>query len=177
MKIISTFHPSSSVVSSVKCRLASRDLEHLVIAKLSRIDVYSIQPQKLQHETGLDVWGKICSVKALPISVSITKRCSNVQQYRLTLQAYDGRFNVVVMLTHPDPEFIILSYEEDQSGHKKLLLQKQIPLFEKSRRIAEFFTDCIIHPTGKLAIVSCYAGKLKVINLRGGRYVEDFDVP
>ena len=81
------------------------------------------------------------------------------------------------MLTHPDPEFIILSYEEDQSGHKKLLLQKQIPLFEKSRRIAEFFTDCIIHPTGKLAIVSCYAGKLKVINLRGGRYVEDFDVP
>ena len=70
MKIISTFHPSSSVLSSIKCRLTSRDLEHLVIAKLSRIDVYSVQRQVLQHECGMDVLGKICSIKALPISVS-----------------------------------------------------------------------------------------------------------
>jgi hypothetical protein len=75
MKIISTFHPSSSVFSSIKCRLSTRDLEHLVIAKLSRIDVYSVLPQGLQHECGLDIWGKLCSIKALPISVSKRPCC------------------------------------------------------------------------------------------------------
>ena len=69
MKIISTFHPTSSVLSSVKCRLSSRDLEHLIVAKLNRIDAYTVRPHGLQHECGLDVWGKVCSVKHLPLSV------------------------------------------------------------------------------------------------------------
>ena len=88
MKIISSFHPSSSVLSSIKCRLTSRDLEHLVIGKLSRIDVYSVQPQELQHECGLDVFGKICSLKALPISVSKKPCCmyTNNTDYRLRLE-------------------------------------------------------------------------------------------
>ena len=175
MKIISTFHPSSSVLSSIKCRLTTRGLEHLLIAKLSRIDVYSVRPQELQHECGLDVWGKICSIKPLPISAS-QKPCYMAKYIDYRLQVYDDRFNVVVMFTHPDPEFLILSYEEAQSGQGRLVVQKQIPLFERPRRMAEFFTDCIIHPSGKLAIVSCYAGKLKVIRLKGGKYVEDFDV-
>jgi len=175
MKVISTFHPSSSVLSSIKCRLTSRGLEHLVIAKLSRIDVYSVQPRELQHECGLDVSGKICSIKPLPISVSM-KPCNMPKNIDCQLQAYDGRFNIITMFTHPDPEILILSYEEDQFRQGWLVVQKQIQLFEKPRRMSEFFTDCIIHPSGKLAIVSCYAGKLKVIGLRGGQYVEDFDV-
>lgn len=80
------------------------------------------------------------------------------------------------MFTHPDPEISILSYEEDQSGQGRLVVQKQIPLVENLRRMSEFFTDCLIHPSGKLAVVGCYVGKLKVIGLRGGQYVEDFDV-
>jgi DNA damage-binding protein 1 len=70
MKVVSTFHPSSSVLSSLKCRLGTRDIEHLVVAKLSRLDVYSVRPHGLQHECGVEVWGKICSVKAIPLSVS-----------------------------------------------------------------------------------------------------------
>lgn len=70
MKIVSTFHASSSVLASVKCSLSARDLEHLVVAKLSRIDVYSLRPHGLEHECGVDVWGKICSLRVLPISVS-----------------------------------------------------------------------------------------------------------
>lgn len=69
MKIVSTFHQPSSVLSSVKCQLSSRDLEHLVIAKIHRIDVYSLQPHGLQHECGLEIWGKVVSVKAVPILV------------------------------------------------------------------------------------------------------------
>jgi len=70
MKVISTFHPSSSVVSSLKCRLGTRDIEHLVVAKLNRLDVYSVRPHGLQHECGVEVWGKVCAVKSIPLSVS-----------------------------------------------------------------------------------------------------------
>jgi DNA damage-binding protein 1 len=69
MKIVTTFHQPSSVLSSVKCQLSSRDLEHLVIAKINRIDVYSLQPHGLQHECGLEIWGKVTSVKAVTILV------------------------------------------------------------------------------------------------------------
>lgn len=69
MKIISTFHPSSSVISSVKCQLGSRDLEHLVVAKINRLDVYSLRPHGLQRECGVNIWGKTCSVKSIRISV------------------------------------------------------------------------------------------------------------
>ncbi|KAF8967077.1 CPSF A subunit region-domain-containing protein [Flammula alnicola] len=156
MKIVSTFHPSSSVLSSVKCRLGTRDLEHLVVAKLNRLDVYSLRTHGLQHECGLDVWGKICSLKRIPL--------------------YETRSNIAIMLTHPDPELIFLAYEESDAGIAQLTVKKQLSLFERLPRIAEYFTDFLIHPSGNLAVVSCYAAKLKVITLKGGNYQEDFDV-
>ncbi|KDR82646.1 hypothetical protein GALMADRAFT_837022 [Galerina marginata CBS 339.88] len=159
MKVISTFHPSSSVVSSVKCRLgASRDHENLVVAKLSRLDVYSVRTQGLQHECGLNVWGKVCSVKALPLS------------------EYETRSHLVLMITHPEPEFILLEYSENEAGVAELVVKKQVSLFERLPRTAEFFTNFLVHPSGRLAVVSCYAGKLKVVTFKGGNYQEDFDV-
>lgn len=71
MKIVTTFHQPSAVLSSVKCQLSSRNLEHLVVAKLNRIDVYSLQPHGLQHECDLEIWGKILVVRAVPISVGL----------------------------------------------------------------------------------------------------------
>lgn len=72
MKIVSTFHQPSSVIGSLKTRLASAELEHLVIAKLNRLDVFSLQPEGLKHECSLEIWGKVLSVKAIPISVGPT---------------------------------------------------------------------------------------------------------
>lgn len=69
MKIVTTFHQPSAVLSSVKCQLARGDLEHLVVARLNRIDVYSLQPHGLQRECGVEIWGKVRSVKAIPIPV------------------------------------------------------------------------------------------------------------
>lgn len=80
------------------------------------------------------------------------------------------------MITHPDPELLILSFDESDSHNSRLVIKKRIPLFERSPRLAEFFTNFIVHPSGRLAVVSCYAGKLKVINLQGGKFASDFDV-
>ncbi|KIM43302.1 hypothetical protein M413DRAFT_444121 [Hebeloma cylindrosporum] len=140
MKIVSTFHPSSSVLSSVKCRLGTRDIEHLVVAKLSRLDVYSVRSHGLQHECGVEVWGKICAVRAIPLS------------------SYEPRSNLA------------------KGASTQLIVQKSLSLFERLPRVAEFFTDFLVHPSGKLAIVSCYAGKLKIIPLKAGKIQDEFDV-
>ena len=70
MKLVSTFHPPSSVLDSLKCTLADEHgSEFLVVAKLNRVDIYSLQPEGLRHEQGIEIWGRIRTVKAVPIVV------------------------------------------------------------------------------------------------------------
>ena len=94
MKVVATFHPPSSVVSTVKCRLASRDLEHLVVAKVNRVDVYSLQKHGLQHECGVDVWGKVLCVKAIPISVSLRTLLDETLIHLSLVVVLSGNFEV-----------------------------------------------------------------------------------
>ncbi|KAJ3856320.1 CPSF A subunit region-domain-containing protein [Lentinula lateritia] len=157
-RIASTFHPSSSVISSVKCSLASRELEHLVIAKLNSLTVYSILESKLQLECNLDVRGKVRLVRAVPIQNS-------------------QRSNLLVLLDHPDPEILILNYTEtSEPGSGRLNLKHQIPLDERGSRPSELCTDAIVHPSGLFAVVSCYTGKLKVVMIDNGE-VHNLQVP
>ena len=70
MKLVSTFHPPSSVLDSLKCTLADENAsEFLVVAKLNRVDIYSIHPEGLRHEQGIEIWGRIRTVKSVPIVV------------------------------------------------------------------------------------------------------------
>lgn len=89
---------------------------------------------------------------------------------------YDTRSHILMMITHPEPELVALEYSENEDRGGELTVKKQISLFERLPRVAEFFTNFIVHPSGRLAIVSCYAGKLKVVTFKGGNYQEDFDV-
>ncbi|KAK2459647.1 hypothetical protein APHAL10511_008292 [Amanita phalloides] len=156
MKVVTTFHQPSSVLSSLKCRLATRDTEHLVIGKLNKVIVYSIQPHGLQKECSVDVWGKVLSIKSIPIPRS-------------------PRSNLVLMIAHPDPELVFFTYIESEDGIGELIVKKQLPLYERAPRPAEFFNDIVVHPSGQLAIVSCYTSKLKVIRMKAGNFEDDFD--
>ncbi|KAJ6466487.1 CPSF A subunit region-domain-containing protein [Mycena sanguinolenta] len=153
MKIVSTFAHPTSVLSSVKCNLTSTGLEHLVVAKLDGLDVYSVQPEGLKHECRWNVWGNILSVKSVP-----------------TLDS--SRSNLIVMLDHPEPELVFLTYNEGT-----LSTTKRLELVERNhnQRPAEFFNDILVHPDGELALVSCYTGKLKVVELQNGNYKSDCD--
>ncbi|KAH0586144.1 hypothetical protein H2248_007410 [Termitomyces sp. 'cryptogamus'] len=156
MKIVTTFHQPSSVQASVKCQLSSRDLEHLVVAKSNRLDVYSLQSHGLEHQCGLELRGIVASLKSVPIPGST-------------------RSNLLLLLSHPDPELIFLVYSENSSG-SQLTATKQLSLYERTPRSAEYFTDIVVHPSGKVAVVSCYVGKLRVIKFKAGNHEEDFDV-
>lgn len=70
MKAVTTFHKPSSVSSSVKCTLIpGSDLEFLVVAKLDRLEVFSLQPEGLKLECDLEIWGRLLAVKAVAVEV------------------------------------------------------------------------------------------------------------
>jgi len=71
MKVVSTFHSASSVVDSLRFRLADEQAsEYLVVAKLNRLDIYSLLPEGLRHEQGIDIWGRVRVIRAVPVVVS-----------------------------------------------------------------------------------------------------------
>jgi hypothetical protein len=87
------------------------------------------------------------------------------------------RSNLLVLLDHPQPKLIFLSYSELEEGTPgSLHVDHQLNLYSKGSRPAEYFTDVVIHPSGDLAVVSCYTGTLKVINIQDGQYTSDVDV-
>ncbi len=80
------------------------------------------------------------------------------------------------MIAHPDPELIFFTYIDTADGIGELVIKKQLPLYERAPRPAEFFNDVLVHPSGQLALASCYTGKLKIIRIKAGNYQDDFDV-
>lgn len=176
MKVVTTFHAPSSVVSSVKCRLGSRDIEHLAVAKHSRVDVYSLQPNGLQHECGIDLFGKVKCVRAIPIQVSsVPKSLGRATQQMCDLKGTE-RSKLAVMFAHPDPEVLFFSYEESITGQKQLVVNRTVVLQERGTRPAEFYNDLLVHPSGKIALVHCFMGRIKVIQLKAGDYERECDV-
>ncbi|KAG9315581.1 CPSF A subunit region-domain-containing protein [Chiua virens] len=100
MKLISTFHPPSSVLDSLKFTLAT-GAEFLVVAKLNRVDIYSIDQAGLRHEQQAEIWGRIRTIKVVPI-VNTT------------------RVNLLVLTDHPEPELVFLLFAVSDSGEKHL---------------------------------------------------------
>ncbi|EGN98024.1 hypothetical protein SERLA73DRAFT_109335 [Serpula lacrymans var. lacrymans S7.3] len=159
MKVVNTFHPSSSVLDSLRCHLTGKtDTDYLVVANLNRIHISSVQPDGLRHECRFEVWGRVGAIKAVP---SENKQC----------------MTILVLTDHPDPELIFLSYQASQSGGLDLIYTKHLSLLERGARFAEFFNNVLVDPTGRLAVVSPYTGKLKIVLITPeGTYDTDFDV-
>ncbi|EIW81285.1 hypothetical protein CONPUDRAFT_56293 [Coniophora puteana RWD-64-598 SS2] len=158
MKVVTTFHPSSSVLASCKWQLLDdARSEFLVIAKLNQLDIYSLQPEGLKYEDGLEIWGRVRAVRVVPIKKST-------------------EMHLLVLTDHPEPELVFITYTTHTSRKNELRITKKLSLAERTGRIAEFFVDLLVDPTGQLAIVSTYAGKLKVVQLDDGEYDSDFDV-
>ncbi|KAI0061660.1 hypothetical protein BV25DRAFT_1857049 [Artomyces pyxidatus] len=154
MKVVSTFHPPSSVTGSVRCHLTSDgNLDHLVVVKTNRVDVYSAQPDGLRHECGTEIWGRISTVRAVPTN--------------------NEKENLVLLTDHPEPRLIFLEFTPREPSLKNV---KTIDLYERTARPSEFLHTVLVHPSGDLAIVSCYTGKLRVVQLTNGKPGHDFDV-
>lgn len=83
------------------------------------------------------------------------------------------------MLDHPEPELIVLEYTISNNGVRDaacLRTINKLSLHERSARAAEFCNTVVFDSSGKVAVTSCYKGKLKVILLENGSIQRDFDV-
>ncbi|KAI0647974.1 CPSF A subunit region-domain-containing protein [Trametes meyenii] len=157
MRVVGTFHPSSSISRSLKCCLTpDPTLEHLVVAKTEKLEVYSLQLDGPKLECTADLWGRIVGLQAVPAKEK-------------------GRSNLLVMTDHPDPNIVLMIYSMDGGG-SSLTPGDLNTLKDSSARPAEFVTDFQVDPTGQVAAVSCYAGKLKIIPLSPGQLGPDIDM-
>ncbi|KAG1898161.1 CPSF A subunit region-domain-containing protein [Suillus fuscotomentosus] len=158
MKVVTTFHPASSVVDSLKFRLKDEHpSEFLVVAKSNRLDIYALLPEGLRHQQGLDIWGRVRVIRAVPV----LSRSS---------------ISLLVLTDHPEPELIFLSFTVNGTGSTEITVTKYLSLSERSARPAEFCHTVLVDPSGGVAVVSAYTGKLKVVVLdQDGGYDHDFD--
>ncbi|KAL1748361.1 mono-functional DNA-alkylating methyl methanesulfonate N-term-domain-containing protein [Schizophyllum fasciatum] len=146
VKLVTTFHAPSSVIASVKCKLTPGDVEHLVVAKMSRLEVFSLQPEGLCLESTLDIWGSVCSVKAVG-------------------RTADDCDRLVVMLDHPQPELLFFDYD---GAALALAHALDLSTANALQRAAEFCMDFFVNEMGTRLVASAYAGKVKVVCLEDG---------
>ncbi|KAH9924683.1 CPSF A subunit region-domain-containing protein [Epithele typhae] len=157
MRVVGTFHPPSSVARSVKCSLTEdASLQHLVLAKTDKLEVYSLRPDGLKKECVTDMWGRIVGLQAVPSEDT-------------------GRSDLLVMTDHPDPNLILMSYVVD-AGAPSVVPIGSLSLYDRALRQSEFVVDFQVDPTGSIAVASCYTGKLKVVVLEKGKLGAAFDV-
>lgn len=71
MRVVSTFHQPSSVVSSAKFHLSDHELDHLVLAKTNRVEVHALTVKGLVFRTSLELWGYVIDVKPVKRPVSV----------------------------------------------------------------------------------------------------------
>ena len=76
MKVVTTFHEPSTVVSSASCHLLEgRVVRHLAVARPNKVEVYSAGEAGLKLEATAEIWGRVSSVKAIPSQVRTGTRC------------------------------------------------------------------------------------------------------
>lgn len=91
-------------------------------------------------------------------------------------QQHTTRIRLLVLTDHPDPELVFLLFTVSKSGEKGLRSTKHLALSDRSARPTEFCHDVLVDPSGTIAVVSIYTGRLKVITLaEEGGYAKDFD--
>ncbi|KAI0720554.1 CPSF A subunit region-domain-containing protein [Cerioporus squamosus] len=156
MRVVGTFHPSSSVSRSVKCRLTP-DAEHLVVAKTDKLEVHSLQPDGMKRECIIDMWGRVVGLQVIPAKEP-------------------GRSRILAMTDHPDPKLVVMAFGYGEDGVASLTPKSSLSLADRSARPAEFVTDVQVDPTGKIAVACCFTGKLKVVPLKNGELGNAFDV-
>ena len=70
MKVVTTFHQPSAVVSSASCHLLEdRSVRHLAVARPNKLEVYSAGEAGLKLESAVEIWGRASSVKCIPAQV------------------------------------------------------------------------------------------------------------
>lgn len=75
----------------------------------------------------------------------------------------------------PDPSCIIYEYIHEKDETSKLREFYRLSLQTPFSRPMENFEGAIVHPSGNIAVIATYVGKLKVLLLQDKGHISDFD--
>ncbi|VDB85583.1 unnamed protein product [Peniophora sp. CBMAI 1063] len=146
MKVVTTFHQPSAVVSSTSCHLlADRTVRHLAVARPNKLEVYSAGEAGLKLESTAEIWGRVESVKTVP--------------------SQEGAESLLILTDHPDPRLLLYTLSTNEDGSHSLACKWSLDLAERGPREAEELHDVFVSPDGVAVVASVYAGKLKVLSL------------
>ncbi|KZS90527.1 hypothetical protein SISNIDRAFT_457686 [Sistotremastrum niveocremeum HHB9708] len=147
MRVVSTFHQPSSVVTSLVCRLSAHEPEHLVIVKPNKLDIHTLTADGLVFRCSLEVWGCIVDVKA----VNSLK---------------DSLSSLVLITDHPEPRILLIDYVlSTPDSQPSLEVVHNESLVSRGFRPAEFFHGLAVSEDGSRIVASPYIGKMTLVCL------------
>ena len=166
MKVVSTFFASSSILHSVKCRVDTSGVEYLAVAHSSNLELFALLAQGAKLQCRLDIWGTISSLTVVPHTVNkmLSFSCQGL------MLEQDAPDTLLVTTETPDPLAILLEYVPETGGYEPFLREySHLSLYSSHSRTMEHFQGAIVHPSGDVAIVATYVGKLKALVLKGNQ--------
>ena len=70
MHVISTYLPPTAVTHATTAKLTAGSARYLVIAKINRIEVFSLEPEGLKQVAAYELWGRIVALEEIVVDVS-----------------------------------------------------------------------------------------------------------
>jgi DNA damage-binding protein 1 len=100
----------------------------------------------------------------------------NYYYQKLTYLQESQTHKILLLVDHPHPKLILLSYSVSASNVPSLKEDFVVDLHEPGTQPSEFLTDVVVDRSATAAVALCYARKLKVVLLDEGTCGEIFDV-
>jgi len=69
MHVISTYLPPTAVTHAITARLTARSARYLVIAKINRIEAFSLEREGLKQVAAYELWGRVVALEEITIDV------------------------------------------------------------------------------------------------------------
>ena len=88
MHVISTYLSPTAVTHAITAKLAAGSARYLVIAKINRVEVLSLEREGLKQLAAYELWGRIVALEEIVVDVNppYMRQCSFSRAFR-TVQA------------------------------------------------------------------------------------------
>ena len=70
MHVISTYLQPTAVTHATTARLTGGSVQYLVIAKINRVEVFSLEPEGLKQVAAYELWGRVVALDEIVVDVS-----------------------------------------------------------------------------------------------------------
>lgn len=84
MHVISTYLPPTAVTHAITAKLSGSSTRHLVIAKINRVEAFSLELEGLKPVAAYELWGRVVALEEIVVDVSCLYMhgCSFSQAFR-----------------------------------------------------------------------------------------------